>query len=164
MLPSSDSKTCPTPGSKVKGAGQSYQGGARQWLKVKRPDVLEICAAIIGPIEKPDHVVVGLPVENQLRIVGRSTALTAKAATELALHLHPPLDPHPWPEAIHETMLNKFSTHKGPVSQTLVEPLVVEISADTAWTGNAFRHAARYLRPRPELSPATVTIPKSHGH
>ena len=32
---------------------------------------------------------------------------------------------------------------------TLVEPLVIEISADVAWTGNAFRHAVLYMRPVP---------------
>lgn len=42
---------------------------------------------------------------------------------------------------------------------TLAEPLVVEISADVAWSGNAFRHAVRYLRPRPELDPPNVQLP-----
>ena len=42
---------------------------------------------------------------------------------------------------------------------TLVAPLVVEMSADVAWTGNAFRHAVRYVRPRPELSVADVIMP-----
>lgn len=46
-----------------------------------------------------------------------------------------------------------------PVALTLVEPLVVEISADVAWTGNAFRHSVRYLHPGPELSPADVVLP-----
>lgn len=46
---------------------------------------------------------------------------------------------------------------KGPVTLTLVAPMVVEISADVAWTGNAFRHAIKYLRPRPELSPADTS-------
>lgn len=58
-----------------------------------------------------------------------------------------------------ETMLNRFSKDKGPVTLTLVEPLVVEISADTAWTGNAFRHSVRYQRPRPELATTDVQLP-----
>ena len=101
----------------------------------------------------------GLPVEGRLRIVGRSTALTAKATRELAAFLHPPRSPHPWPEVITETTLNRFSKDKGPVTLTLVEPLVVEISADVAWTGNAFRHAVRYVRPRPEMDPKSVQLP-----
>ncbi len=144
----------------VKGAGQNYQGGVRQWIKVKRRQSLDVvCAAVIGPIDRPQYVVAGLPVEGQLRIVGRSTGLTARAARDLAAYLHPPQDPHPWPEVITETTLNRFSKDRGPVSLTLVAPLVVEISADVAWTGNAFRHSVRYVRPRPELSAADVILP-----
>lgn len=144
----------------VKGAGQSYQGGVRQWIKVKRRQSLDVvCAAVIGPMDRPQYVVAGLPVEGRLRIVGRSTLLPAKVARELAAHLRPPQGQHPWPEVIMETALNRFSKDKGPVALTLVEPLVVEISADVAWTGNTFRHAVRYLRPRPALSPSDVLLP-----
>ncbi|MGX5716793.1 ATP-dependent DNA ligase [Arthrobacter sp. MAHUQ-56] len=144
----------------VKGAGQSYQGGVRQWIKVKRRQSVDVvCAAVIGPMDRPQYVVAGLPVQGQLRIVGRSTPLTAKAARELAAYLRPPQGRHPWPEVITEIMLNRFSKDKGPVTLTRVEPLVVEISADVAWTENAFRHAVRYLRPRPELGPEDVQLP-----
>ncbi|MBD1540552.1 ATP-dependent DNA ligase [Arthrobacter sp. S13_S34] len=142
----------------VKGAAQSYQP-VRQWVKVKRRESLDVaCGAVIGSLQRPQYIVVGLPVEGRLRIVGRSTALTAKAARELAEFLRPPQSRHPWPEVITETTLNRFSKDKGPVTLTLVEPLVVEISADVAWTGNAFRHAIRYLRPRPELAAAEVQL------
>lgn len=118
-----------------------------------------VCGAVIGSISRPQYVVGGLPVEGQLRMVGRSTALTSKASRELAAYLHPPRRPHPWPEIITETLLNRFSKDKGPVTLTRVEPLVIEVSADVAWTGNAFRHAVRYLRPRPELAPEDVQLP-----
>lgn len=147
----------------VKGAAQPYQGSVRQWIKVKRRQVVDVvCAAVIGPITRPDYVVVGLPVEGQLRIVGRSVPLAAKAkaSKELALYLKPPAGPHPWPEVITETMLNRFSQDKGAVKLTLVEPIVIEISADTAWTGNSFRHAVRYMRPRSELAAADVQLPE----
>lgn len=144
----------------VKGAGQSYQGGARQWIKVKRRQSLDVvCAAVIGRMDRPQYVVAGLPVEGRLRIVGRSTPLAAMAARNLAEYLHPPQRPHPWPEVITETMLNRFSKDKGPVALSLVAPMVVEISADAAWTGNAFRHSIRYIRPRPELDPENVQLP-----
>lgn len=144
----------------VKDAGQSYQGGVRQWWKVKRRESVDVvCAAVIGPMDRPQYVVAGLPVEGRLRIVGRSAALPTKASRELASYLHSPKGAHPWPEVITETMLNRFSKDKGPVTLTLVEPLVVEISADVAWTGNAFRHAVRYVRPRPELAAETVELP-----
>lgn len=144
----------------VKGAAQAYQGAARQWIKVKRRQVVDaVCAAVIGPINRPEYVVVGLPVEGRLRIVGRSVALAAKASKELAAYLRPPTEGHPWPTKITETSFNRFSKDKGPVTLTLVAPLVVEISADTAWTGNSFRHAVRYLRPRPELAVEDVQLP-----
>ncbi|MFP5367011.1 MAG: ATP-dependent DNA ligase [Actinomycetes bacterium] len=147
-------------GVMVKGAGQSYQGGVRQWIKVKRRQSLDVvCAAVIGPMDRPQYIVAGLPVEGRLRIVGRSTPLTPKAARELSAFLRPPQDPHPWPEVITETMLNRFSKDKGPVHLTLVAPMVVEVSADVAWTGSAFRHAIRYLRPRPELDPESIELP-----
>ncbi|MGX5717496.1 ATP-dependent DNA ligase [Arthrobacter sp. MAHUQ-56] len=142
----------------VKGAGQSYQGGVRQWIKVKRRQSVDVvCGAVIGPMVRPQYVVAGLPVEGQLRIVGRSTPLAGKDARELAAYLRPPQGLHPWPEVITEATLNRFSKDKGPVTLTLVEPLMVEISADVAWTGNAFRHSFRYLRPRPEL-PVEVVL------
>ena len=144
----------------VKGAGQSYQGGVRQWLKVKRRESLDVvCGAVIGPMDRPQYVVAGLPVEGRLRVVGRSTPLRAKASRELAAYLQPPQGPHPWPEVITETTLNRFSKDNGPVALTLVAPIVVEISADVAWTGNAFRHSIGYLRVRPELSPTDVVLP-----
>jgi ATP-dependent DNA ligase len=88
----------------VKGAGQSYQGGARQWWNVKRRQSVDaVCAAVIGPLDRPQYVVAGLPVEGRLRIVGRSTVLSAKVARELAAHLRPPQGPHPWPAVITET-------------------------------------------------------------
>ena len=147
-------------GLMVKAAGQSYQPGVRQWWKVKRRETVDVvCAAVIGPMTRPEYVVAGLPVNGRLRIVARSNVLTAKAARELAAQLHPPTVPHPWPATITETTLNRFSKDKGPVRLTLVEPIVVEISADTAWSGNAFRHSVRYLRARPELDPADVEVP-----
>lgn len=144
----------------VKGAGQPYQGAVRGWIKVKRREVVDVvCAAVIGSIARPQYIVAGLPVEGRLRIVGRSAPLSAKASRELAAYLRPPAGAHPWPEVVTETMLSRFSKDKGPVTLTLVEPLVVEISADTAWTGNAFRHSVRYQRPRPELAVDDVRLP-----
>lgn len=69
------------------------------------------------------------------------------AALELSAHLHPPQSPHPGPEVITETLLNRFSKDKGPAALTLVDPVVVEISADVASTGNAFRHAGQSYPP-----------------
>ena len=64
------------------------------------------------------------------------------------------------------TTLDRFNRDKEPVVLTLVEPVAVEVSADTAWSGRSFRHPLRVLRARPELSPADIILPemlRSHG-
>ncbi|WP_353748064.1 MULTISPECIES: ATP-dependent DNA ligase [unclassified Paenarthrobacter] len=142
-----------------KGGSQPYDG-SRSWLKLKTKTTLDaVCAAVIGPITQPQAIIVGLPVDGQLRIVGRSTALSTRVGRELGRQLRPAQPGHPWPEEISDTSLNRFSKDKGPVHLTLVEPIVVEISADVAWTGKSFRHGVAYVRVRPELDPADVELP-----
>lgn len=129
-------------------------------LKLKHKDVLDVvCAAVIGSLTQPQAIVAGLPVDGQLRIVGRSTVLSTRTGRELGRQLTPARPGHPWPEEISETSLNRFSNDKGPVHLTLVEPLVVEVSADVAWSGTSFRHPLAYQRARPELDPADVELP-----
>lgn len=65
-------------------------------LKVKHIDVTDVvCGAVIGSLSQPQAVVAGLPVEGQLRIVVRSTALSTRVARELARHLRPAQPGHP---------------------------------------------------------------------
>uniref|UniRef100_UPI003F491DA6 ATP-dependent DNA ligase n=1 Tax=Paenarthrobacter nicotinovorans TaxID=29320 RepID=UPI003F491DA6 len=145
---------------KVKGGAQTYEPGARAWLKVKHKDTLDVvCAAVIGSLSQPQAIIAGLPVDGQLRIVGRSTVLSTRAGRELGRHLRPARPGHPWPEQISETSLNRFSKDRGPVRLTLVEPFVVEVAADVAWSGKSFRHPLAYRRSRPELDPAEVKFP-----
>lgn len=147
-----------------KGAAQPYEA-TRAWLKLKHKDVLDIiCAAVIGTTTQPQAIIAGLPVDGELKIVGRSTVLSTKVGRELARHLQPAGPGHPWPEEISESSLNRFSKDKGPVRLTLVEPVVVEISADVAWSGTSFRHPISYRRARPELDPAEVRVPTGLEH
>ena len=75
----------------IKGAGQLYRGGERQWLKVKHRTSLDVvCAAGIGRRDQPADIVVGLPLDGRLRIVGRSAPLTAAAARSLGAQLAAP--------------------------------------------------------------------------
>ncbi|QOT18996.1 ATP-dependent DNA ligase [Paenarthrobacter sp. YJN-5] len=143
----------------VKGETQIYEP-RRIWLKVKSRNVVDVVlAAVIGPMAQPRAAVVGLPVDGQLRIVGRSAALAARAARDLSRHLRPPRGKHPWPEEISERVLDRFTKEGGTTRLTLVEPLVVEVSADVAWSGQAFRHSVRLVRVRPELNPAEIRFP-----
>ena len=42
----------------VKGAGQSYRGSVRQWIKVKRRQSLDVVrGAVIGPLDRPQYIV-----------------------------------------------------------------------------------------------------------
>lgn len=145
----------------IKGSDQPYTPGARSWLKLKHRETLEIiCGAVIGPITEPREVVAGLVLDGELRIVGRSTPLKTAAARELARWLQPPRGAHPWPTTVKGTALDRFNRDKEPVALTLVEPVAVEVSADTAWSGRSFRHPLRVLRARPELSPADIVLPE----
>lgn len=144
----------------VKGAGQAYEGGVRQWLKVKHRDNIDVvCAAVIGRQDAPTAVVAGLPLFDRLWIVGTTSALGRSAGHALANHLHTPRKDHPWPEVIAPTVVDRFTSRKEPIRLTRVEPIVVEVSADVAWSGRSFRHPLRYLRARPELDPAGVRLP-----
>ncbi|MDP9696158.1 UNVERIFIED_ORG: ATP-dependent DNA ligase [Arthrobacter globiformis] len=142
-----------------KGAAQPYEAG-RIWLKLKHKDVLDVvCAAVIGSLTQPQAIIAGLPVGGELKIVGRSTVLSTKVGRELGRHLRRAGPGHPWPEEISESSLNRFSKDKGPVRLTLIEPVVVEVSADVAWSGTSFRHPLTYRRARPELSPSDISPP-----
>jgi ATP-dependent DNA ligase len=145
----------------AKGAGQPYRGGQRQWVKVKHRDTLDVvCAAVIGSLQRPEALVVGLPVDDELRIVGRSTPLRAAASRALGRLLQPPEGPHPWPAQVKPGALDRFnSSGRDTIDLTLVEPIVVEISADVAMTGHSFRHAVQFVRARPELPVDEVAAP-----
>ncbi|MFC8525432.1 ATP-dependent DNA ligase [Pseudarthrobacter sp. NPDC057230] len=144
----------------IKHLNQPYTPGVRSWLKLKHRETVEvICGAVIGPITQPSEVVAGLVLDGELRIVGRSTPLKAREGRELARWLHPPVNEHPWPTSVKGTTLDRFNRDKEPVALTLVKPVVVEVSADTAWSGRSFRHPLRLLRVRPELSPSDVSVP-----
>ncbi|MGO4587008.1 ATP-dependent DNA ligase [Arthrobacter sp. 2RAF6] len=144
----------------VKGAAQPYEGGKRLWLKVKnRRSVDVVVGAVIGAITSPSEIVAGLPIDGKLRIVGRSAPLRGADSSALARWLKSPTGPHPWPAMVKGTTLDRFNRDASPVALTLVEPLVVEVSADSAWSGRSFRHALRFLRVRPELDPAGIEVP-----
>lgn len=144
----------------IKRNDQPYAGGVRNWLKLKHRETVEVvCGAVIGPITQPSEVVAGLILDGELRIVGRSTPLKTADARKLAQWLQPPRGTHPWPTMVKGTTLDGFNRDKEPVALTLVAPVVVEVSADTAWSGRSFRHPLRLVRARPELSPTDIGLP-----
>lgn len=139
-----------------KGAGEPYRGGVRAWVKVKHRDSVDvICGAVTGTLTQPGHLIVGLTHDGALHVAGTTTALSSQQAAALRDVLTPPRGTHPWSARIHAGAFS--DRHERDI--TRVEPFVIEISADTAWTGTTFRHPVRYLRIRPDLIPADVSPP-----
>jgi len=143
----------------AKGAGDPYDGGQRTWVKVKHRETRDvICAAVTGPRDRPNELVVGLPTDGELRIVGRTTPLRPHQARTLGELLKPPAPGHPWPEVIKPGALDRFNRdRRAAVALILVEPIVVEISADVAMLGGSFRHAVKFVRARPDIPVAEVS-------
>ena len=144
----------------AKSSIQPYMGGKRIWLKSKKRSELDVvCGAVIGPMDRPTEIVAGLPIADELRIVGRSSPLKPADSRALSRWLRPPVGAHPWPSTVKGTTLDRFNRDASPVELTLVGPVVVEVTADAAWSGRSFRHALRYRRVRPELNPGEVQFP-----
>jgi ATP-dependent DNA ligase len=144
----------------IKGAAEPYPAGLRSWLKYKRRSTLDVvCAAVIGPRTAPQQMVAGLPIDGRLRVVGRTGPLSSTARRALARWLLPPAGEHPWPSRLPAGAFGRFGAARGAVDLTLVEPIVVEVSADAAWDGSSFRHALRLVRPRPDAEVGSVTAP-----
>jgi hypothetical protein len=132
----------------VKGGSQTYRGGERQWVKVKRHDTVDVViGAVIGPITRPRQVVVGDVVGGRLVVTGRSAPLSAAQSASLGALLEPPAGLHPWPETIGQ---GRFG-HGEPTRVTLVEPVVGEVVADSARVDGGFRHLVRFRRLRSPL-------------
>ncbi|SJM55504.1 ATP-dependent DNA ligase LigC [Agrococcus casei LMG 22410] len=142
----------------AKGAGQPYRGGERDWLKLKHRSTRDvICAAVIGTRERPEQLVLGLPAGEELRIVGRTSPLAPATARTLGKLLRELDGAHPWPGQVKPGAIDRFNRGgRAAVDLTLVDPIVVEISADVAMTGGSFRHAVRFVRARPDLELAEV--------
>ncbi|HEY3561770.1 MAG TPA: ATP-dependent DNA ligase [Kribbella sp.] len=149
-----------------KGAASRYVGGRREWLKVKHRDTREvIVGGVLGPIGHPEVVIAGQyrgggPAggsaggDPELVVVGRTTVLTGQQSRELAAVLDPAGPGHPWPEEITSY---RWGGRDAKKPLTKVEPLVVvEVAADTATQAGQIRHALRFVRIRPDLTPDDV--------
>ena len=138
----------------VKGSGQTYRGGERQWLKVRhRHPVDVVCAAVLGSLQRPSALVLGLPSGGRLRIVGRTVNLKREASLLAGRILKPAARDHPWPSEISPRILDRFTDRSDPIRLARVEPVVAEVSADTAFENGSFRHPVRFLRLRPDQDP-----------
>lgn len=99
----------------LKGEAQPYVGGKGIWLKYKSLETDIVCGAVIGPMDRPTEIVAGLRVCGELRIVGRSSVLRAADRRALARWLRPPASPHPWPEVVKGSTIDRFNRDASPV-------------------------------------------------
>ncbi len=91
--------------------------------------------------------------------IGRTAPIRTAAARALTPLLRPASGDHPWPGVISSRTYDRFQP-KRETKLTLIEPLTVEISADTAVVGGTIRHAARFVRARPEIPPGDLIRPR----
>lgn len=131
----------------AKGGGDGYLPDRRGWVKAKIRDTADaLVGAVVGSIEQPQRLVLGRYVDGELRVVGFTGDLRVAHQEEVARLLVAAAE-HPWP-----TELSLVWGSRERTRIVRVEPAVtVEVLADQAVDGGRWRHAARFLRTRPDL-------------
>jgi len=136
---------------------QPYRAGGRGWQKIRTRRTAEaVVGGVLGPLPRPDALVVGRPDgSGRLRVAGRTGPLTAADRRELVAVLEPCAGGHPWPVTLPAS---RFGHRPGArVEYTRVAPTrVVELTADLAFDDHRWRHPTRFVRLRPDLRPADL--------
>ena len=142
----------------AKGRGTAYRNGARAWLKYRVRDTVEVVVGgVSGSVEAPGRLVFGLPDDDgTLHFAGTSTELTPRQRAEVGALLRPSERPHPW-LAESRSAARWGGTSKQQVHPVL-ETVVVEVSVDSSVQDGRWRHPAKLVRVRPDLTPADVTV------
>jgi hypothetical protein len=120
-----------------------------------------VVGGVIGPLDAPEALLLGLPDDTgRLRVAGRTRPLALPARRELGTLLVPPQRSHPWPERIPAS---RFGQLPGDlVDYTPTEPLlVVEVDTDTCFDQERWRHPTAFKRVRAELDPVDLLPPGS---
>jgi ATP-dependent DNA ligase len=137
----------------AKRVDHAYAPPRRHWWKIRTRNTIE---AVIGGVTGSRAVPTGLILGQydqlgQLRVIGRTTRLGAKASREIARKLREPVGPHPWPTELPGGRFGLPGAE--PVEHLPVAPeLVVEVEADTAFELGRYRHGLRFVRLRHDLS------------
>src|SRR4029077_6445960 len=98
---STDYRSAGIEGLVIKSANGRYPTGRREWIKGKnRQTRARVVCAVIGSIRRPESVIAAALIDGELAVVGLTVALTTAQATDLAKHLTPADDDHPWPDEL----------------------------------------------------------------
>jgi ATP-dependent DNA ligase len=142
----------------VKHREHGYRPRRRSWWKVRtRVTADAVVGGVIGALDAPDALLLGLPDERgRLRVAGRTAPLTLPARCELGALLMPPRRAHPWPDRIPSS---RFGQLPGDlIDYTPTEPmLVVELDADVCFEHDRWRHPTGFRRIRGDLQPMDLT-------
>jgi ATP-dependent DNA ligase len=138
----------------IKDAASAYptRDGQRIWWKLKARTTLDMVAVgYTGDPKAPTTLVLAFPGrvddDGQPVTAGSTTVLTRAIARTIAALLHPTGD-----------SFERVFAWGGsqPTTVTVIEPLVVEVSADASADAGVLRHAARLIRARPDLEPTDL--------
>lgn len=146
----------------VKTAGGSYRPGERSgsWSKVRAYDTAEgVITGVTGRPHAPNTLLLGRhDPAGRLRLVARTTPLTAVDRAQLGPLLTPAGPGHPW----HGVTFTAAWGNRDPLEFTPVEPTTVaEFRTDSAIDADRsgiarHRHPVRYLRLRSDVDADSV--------
>lgn len=144
----------------IKGLDEPYRDGRRGWLKLRERNSTEaIVGGVTGSIAQPETLLLGRrDAGGVLRFVGRTRPLTVTQRAEVRGQLHRPgsgrqsAPQHPWPRPLPAGWIGQFGSPE-PLAYQQVEPEVVaEVQVDAAYEAGRWRHQAKFLRVRTDMS------------
>jgi hypothetical protein len=130
-----------------------------------RMPTLAIIGGVTGTLARPESLLLGrFDTSGRLRYTGRTTVLTELQSTQLSTTLTaaPPGGgtriAHPWPQPLPAAWTGQFDKTE-PVRYLQVQPTTVaQISVDTAFEHQRWRHMVRHELVRAELSTQDVPV------
>jgi ATP-dependent DNA ligase len=145
----------------VKGLSTRYHPGQRGWLKYRTTETAEcIVGAVAGTVRSPQRLILGLyDAAGEFVVVGGTGDLKPGQQREVGALLEPMTGEHPWPPDVPMRSGAGPWTKERARPLTRVEPnLVVEIEANSTWADHHWRHIVRFVRARPDLTPAEIDL------
>lgn len=139
----------------AKGAGSFYEPDRRSWLTVGcHPAVDVVVGGVIGPMDRPEILILGRYRDDDLLPYGRTVRLTERQSAELGALFTRPQGSHPWPDDVG---IGRWPNHEIKSPLTKVAPvIVVEVAADRSVQPGQWRYPLLYVRHRPDLDPFDI--------